>query len=147
VVQLEGDGSPIELTTGNYLVSVQGIFSSFSAGPGAGLIFVGDDVLNEDDASAIMRACVGFYIPVCNATVPVTVQDGETLDLNVYWASLDSCSSDCGSETPAVASLSVYKVGGELAVPSPIDPCAVFGCSEEAPLRAQLKQLERQLQK
>lgn len=154
VMRLPGrNADSIEISTpGNYLVSLQGLFPTMGgpSGPTPGAIFLADTEFDSSEVEALMRSCMGLFLPVCNATVPLTVRPGEPADLSIYWASFgSSCnpeSEEC-PETPAIAKVSIYRMGGALPAPDPDYMCELMPCEERAPLERQLRGIERELAK
>ncbi|MGZ4487976.1 MAG: collagen-like triple helix repeat-containing protein [Nocardioides sp.] len=117
-------GDPVVLDQpGNYLVTVRGLVN-----PGADVnqpfVLVGA-VANELDV--LLDACVvqsDFFIPLCDSTFPVTVQEGESVALPVSVPTDLTEACEGTSCTPqAVARVAVYRMAGDptthLELPNP----------------------------
>ncbi len=141
-------GGTIELDVpGNYLVTMRGLFVDPDI-VGEPIIFAGDP---SDYLDVTLSACIlasDFFVPLCDATFPLTVREDEVVSLPVQFASLDSdgCTGpDC--EPPVVVRLAVYRLGG--AVTDALDLPDLGGCLCEPvgrPFSARKGAIQRYLQ-
>ncbi|WP_243059284.1 collagen-like protein [Nocardioides sp. SR21] len=137
-------GDSLTLPEGNYLVSLKG-FLNPSGILGLPFLFAGEPT---DEFSALFNACVmpygegGFFIPICDSTFPISVQEGDTLPLPVLMPATETEGCEVECPEPAMVRMSVYKMGGAIsdATLPDFDPCG--GC-KTAPKGSPMRQLQQ----